>query len=186
MSNHALWFHRELPLGGWESGWSPGRIRESTVRQIPVEPSKGKGRELNPSLPHLSCVAWVGHCMWPTLCPLLCKMRPCSPEAGDLGTIQGHRHRTRPVCCCWGIVHHFLQCCPLSGLGDSCSSLLSMASGNLFCTEICPGDRGCSYHGPRHPLPHPPYPFDFFWVTWMWLSPLVVLDRSLKHQGGSF
>ena len=39
---------------------------------------------------------------------------------------------------------------------------------------------------PTQSIPHPAYLFDFFCVTWMWLSPLVVLDRSLKHQEGSF
>lgn len=35
-----------IPLGGWENGWYPGLICESTVRHLPLEPSKGKGSEL--------------------------------------------------------------------------------------------------------------------------------------------
>ena len=27
------------------------------------------------------------------------------------------------------------------------------------------------------------YLLDFFWSTWEWLSPLVLLDLSLKHKG---
>lgn len=43
-----------------------------------------------------------------------------------------------------------------------------------------------SASGPHSPLPRPAHLFDFFWITWMWLSALVVLDRSLKHQGSTF
>lgn len=27
------------------------------------------------------------------------------------------------------------------------------------------------------------YLLDFFWIGWLWLSPLVLLDLSLKHKG---
>lgn len=78
-----------------------------------------------------------------------------------------------------------------SGLGDPCPSFLSMDLGNLVGTKLFPHAWETkdaisvvrSPSCPRCAAPHLAYPFDFFCVTRVWLSPLVVLDLSLKHQG---
>lgn len=61
----------------------------------------------------------------------------------------------------------------------------------MVCTELSPyaweiKDAVTMVRSPSCPrcaAPHLAYPFDFFCVTRVWLSPLVVLDLSLKHQG---
>lgn len=83
-------------LGGWENGWC---LVRSDSCFYPIS----------------AAWPWAGHYVWPILCLLLCKMRPCSHVAGVMGTIQGHGLRMWPLHC-QGITHHFLQCCPVSSL----------------------------------------------------------------------
>lgn len=61
-----------------------------------------------------------------------------------------------------------------------------MASESLVCTELFLHPGGGGQRAASCPCCLPPqlaYPFGLFWVTWMWLSPLVLLDLSLQHQG---
>jgi len=73
-------------------------------------------------------------------------------------------------------------------LGVLCPSVVSMASGSLVGTGLFLHpweDGGCSCHSPSCLAPsvaHLAYLLSFFWSTWEWLSPLVLLDLSLRHR----